>query len=49
MEIVIPLYKGFTVLDIIGPYEVLRLLPNAVVKFAANEKGIVESGYASMK
>lgn len=49
MEIVILLYKGFTALDVIGPYEVLRLLPNAVVKFAANEKAIVESGSASMK
>ena len=49
MEIVILLYKGFTALDVIGPYEVLSRLPNAVVKFAAKEKSIVESEYASMK
>lgn len=49
MEIVILLYKGFTALDVIGPYEVLSRLPNAVVKFAAMEKGIVESEYPSMK
>lgn len=49
MEIVILLYKGFTALDVIGPYEVLSRLPDAVVKFAAKEKGIVQSEYASMK
>jgi putative intracellular protease/amidase len=49
MEIVILLYKGFTALDVIGPYEVLCRLPDATVKFAAKEKGIVESEYASMK
>jgi putative intracellular protease/amidase len=49
MEIVILLYKGFTALDVVGPYEVLSRLPNVVVKFAAQEKGIVESEYASMK
>lgn len=49
MEIVILLYKGFTALDVIGPYEVLCRLPGAVIKFAAKQKGIVESEYRSMK
>lgn len=49
MEIVILLYKGFTTLDAIGPYEVLCRLPNATVKFAAKEKGIIESEYATTK
>ncbi len=49
MKIIILLYKGFTALDVVGPYEVLSRLPNAVVKFAAKEKGIIESEYASMK
>jgi len=49
MEIVILLYKGFTALDVVGPYEVLSRLPHAVVKFAAKEKGLIESEYASMK
>lgn len=49
MEIVILLYKGFTSLDVVGPYEVLSRLPNAVIKFAAKEKGAIDSEYASMK
>jgi len=49
MNIVILLYKGFTALDVIGPYEVLTRLPNAEVKFAAKESGIIESEYAAMK
>lgn len=49
MEIVILLYKGFTTLDAIGPYEVLCRLPNASVKFAAKEKGVIESEYATTK
>src|SRR6476660_1345483 len=49
MNIVILLYKGFTALDVIGPYEVLTRLPNAEVKFAAKESGLIESEYAAMK
>ncbi|TKK71999.1 DJ-1/PfpI family protein [Ilyomonas limi] len=49
MDIVILLYKGFTALDVVGPYEVLSRLPNAVVKFVAKQKGIIESEYSSMK
>jgi transcriptional regulator GlxA family with amidase domain len=39
MEIVIYIYNGITMLDAIGPYEVLKNLNNATVKFVAKEKG----------
>jgi transcriptional regulator GlxA family with amidase domain len=32
-------YPGFTALDMIGPYEVLRQLPNAEVRFVWHEAG----------
>ncbi|GGK69252.1 glutamine amidotransferase [Sphaerisporangium melleum] len=41
MRIVIPLYEGFTALDAVGPYEVLRMLPGAEVVFAAPRPGPV--------
>lgn len=34
-------YPGFTALDMIGPYEVLRNLPNAEVRFVWHETGPV--------
>ena len=43
MNIVIYLYNGLTVLDAVGPYEVLSRLPDANVKFVAKEKGLVIS------
>ena len=49
MEIVILLYPGFTALDVTGQYEVLVLLPNAFVKYAAKEKGISDSEYPGLK
>ncbi len=49
MEIVILLYKGFTAMDVVGAYEILCRLPEARVKFAAKEKALIESEYASMK
>jgi transcriptional regulator GlxA family with amidase domain len=33
MQIAIVLYPGLTVLDAVGPYEVLRLLPDAEIRF----------------
>ncbi|MGW6708840.1 DJ-1/PfpI family protein [Streptomyces sp. NPDC054956] len=41
MRIVFPLFPGFTALDAIGPYEVLRFLPGADVLFAAERPGPV--------
>lgn len=43
MNIVIYLYNGLTVLDAVGPYEVLSRLPEANVKFVAKEKGVIIS------
>ncbi|HEY7054745.1 MAG TPA: DJ-1/PfpI family protein [Mycobacterium sp.] len=39
MQIAIVLYPGFTALDFIGPYEVLRWLPNAEVRLVWHEPG----------
>ena len=39
MQIAIVLYPGFTALDFIGPYEVLRWLPDAEVRFLWHEPG----------
>jgi transcriptional regulator GlxA family with amidase domain len=39
MEIVIYIYDGMTMLDAIGPYEVLRNLDNANIKFVSKNKG----------
>jgi transcriptional regulator GlxA family with amidase domain len=40
-QIAIVLYPGFTALDFIGPYEVLRNLPGADVRFVWHEPGPV--------
>jgi transcriptional regulator GlxA family with amidase domain len=39
IQIAIVLYPGFTALDAVGPYEVLRNLPDADVRFVAHEPG----------
>jgi transcriptional regulator GlxA family with amidase domain len=39
MQIAIVLYPGFTALDFIGPYEVLRWLPDAEMRFVWHEPG----------
>ena len=38
-QIAIVVYPGFTALDFIGPYEVLRSLPDAEVRFVWHEPG----------
>ena len=38
-QIAVVLYPGFTALDFIGPYEVLRNLPGAEVRFVWHEPG----------
>jgi transcriptional regulator GlxA family with amidase domain len=43
MEIVFLLYENFTMLDAIGPYEVLRGIPKAQIKFVAKESGLVRN------
>ncbi|HEU5332900.1 MAG TPA: DJ-1/PfpI family protein [Actinocrinis sp.] len=41
MRIVVAVFPEFTALDAIGPYEVLRMLPDTEVVFAAAERGVV--------
>ncbi len=43
MKIVILLYEGFTALDAIGPYEVLRSVPGWEVEFVAAQRGEVRT------
>ncbi len=42
LDVVIYLYNRMTVLDAIGPYEVMRCVPNARVRFAAKKAGLVQ-------
>lgn len=42
-QIAIVLYPGLTVLDAIGPYEVLRNLPDSELRFVSNEVGPIVS------
>ncbi len=46
VQIAIVLYPGLTALDAVGPYEVLRLLPDAEIRFVAGEVGpvVTDSG-----
>src|SRR5882672_3994072 len=39
MEVAILIFDRLTALDAIGPYEVLRSMPGATVKFVAKEAG----------
>lgn len=41
MQIAIPIYPGFTALDALGPYEVLKMLPDVDVRFVAHQTGPV--------
>src|SRR5258708_22511911 len=41
MQVVIAIYDRFTILDAIGPYQVLTQLPGAEVVFAAHRRGPV--------
>lgn len=49
-EVAILLHEGVTALDAIGPYEVLRAIPGASVKFVAKTPGpiTVDSGLLSL-
>jgi transcriptional regulator GlxA family with amidase domain len=42
LDVVIYLYNRMTVLDAIGPYEVLRCVPGARIRFAARKAGLVQ-------
>jgi len=45
MIIAIGLYRGFTALDAIGPYEVLTYLHDAQVVICAEHTGVVDDQY----
>lgn len=51
MKIAILIYNGITVLDAIGPYEVLSNIDNAEVFFVAKRKGEIKSdtGFLTLK
>ena len=46
MQIAIMVYPGFTALDFIGPYESLRWLPDAEVRFVWHEPGPIAADSA---
>ena len=50
MEIIIYVYNGMTMLDAIGPYEVLKNLKDTTIKFVAKEKGEItaDSGFVHL-
>jgi transcriptional regulator GlxA family with amidase domain len=43
LQIVIPLFPGFTALDGIGPYEVLQHIPSIDVTFIGHQRGEIRS------
>ncbi len=43
VQIVVPLFPGFTALDAIGPYEVLQRIPTFDLTFVGHERGEVRS------
>ena len=43
MKIVVYIYNGMTMLDAIGPYEVLRGLTNAKIQFVAKQRGEIKA------
>jgi transcriptional regulator GlxA family with amidase domain len=43
MLVAVVLYDGFTVLDAVGPYQVLALMPGAEVVFVAERSGLVRN------
>jgi len=48
MNVTILLYDDFTALDAIGPYEVLRFLPDARIQFVAKTAGVQRSDARSL-
>ncbi len=48
LEIAILLFDRFTALDAVGPYEVLRSIPGATVKFVAKQPGPVRTDARSL-
>jgi transcriptional regulator GlxA family with amidase domain len=40
LQVAIPIFKGVTILDFAGPYEVLNCLPNVKVVFVSHNAGL---------
>lgn len=51
MKIVVYIYDGVTLMDAVGPYEVLRNIKGAEILFVAKEKGLinVDSGFTQVE
>ncbi|MBJ3812758.1 DJ-1/PfpI family protein [Streptomyces flavofungini] len=49
MRIAVPLFDGFTALDVVGPYEILRMLPESEVTFAADAPGPCTDGEGHLR
>lgn len=51
MKIAILIYNGITLLDAIGPYEVLSNLPDVDIVFVAKKKGLIktDTGFVTLK
>ncbi|MDE9367653.1 DJ-1/PfpI family protein [Luteipulveratus sp. YIM 133132] len=47
-DVVIPLYEGFTALDVVGPYQMLALTPGVRVTLAAERAGAVTDDVGSL-
>lgn len=48
MQIAIVVYRGMTALDAIGPYEVLRMIEGAELRFVSNEVGPIVTDSQSL-
>ena len=48
MQIAIPLFHDVTYLDAVGPYEVLRQIPDAEVVFVGHKQEVVRTGNGDM-
>jgi len=48
LEIAILLFNGFTALDAVGPYEILRSVPGTTVRFVAAEAGAIRTDAGSL-
>lgn len=50
LQVAIPIYKNMTMLDLVGPYEILNAVPQIDVVFVSHTKGLVsDSGSFTME
>jgi putative intracellular protease/amidase len=47
-EIAVLLFDGLTALDAVGPYEVLRSLPDSTVRFVARDPGVKRTDHGAL-